>query len=82
MRAVTSAVEEMVCAWTGRSAMLGVTETPLSRFATAGARKTRVSEMRLSIPRAPRRSASERRLAGGAPTWQRRMESASAREGG
>lgn len=72
----------MVCAWTGRSAMLGVTETPLSRFATAGARKTRVSEMRLSAPRATPRSLSERRMAGGPPTWHRRVGSESARERG
>lgn len=73
-RAVISRVEELVCAWTGRSAMLGVTETPLSRFATAGAHQTRVSAMRLFLPRA------ERRLRGESPAWHRRVSPESARE--
>ena len=40
--------------WTGRSALSSATDTALSRLATAGARKTRVSEMRIIAARAAR----------------------------
>jgi len=40
-----------VCAWTGRSALSRVTTTSRPALATAGAGKTRVSEMRASAGR-------------------------------
>jgi hypothetical protein len=45
-----------VRAWTGRSALSTATTTSRPHIATAGARRTRVSEMRLAapIPRARR----------------------------
>ncbi len=42
-----------VRSWTGRSAMSRSTDSPVPSFVTAGARKTRVSEMR-HLPRARR----------------------------
>ena len=42
-----------VRSWTGRSAMSCSTDSPVPSFVTSGARKTRVSEMRL-LPRARR----------------------------
>jgi hypothetical protein len=42
-----------VRSWTGRSAMSRSTDSPVPSFVTAGARKTRVSEMR-PLPRARR----------------------------
>lgn len=43
-----------VRAWTGRSALTSATTTALPHFATAGTRRTRVSEMRLSAPETSR----------------------------
>ncbi len=36
--------------WTGRSALSAATTTSLPHIATAGARRTRVSDMRISAP--------------------------------
>lgn len=41
--------------WTGRSAMISATSTTLPHIATAGTRRTRVSEMRSSAPGTARR---------------------------
>lgn len=46
-----------VHAWTGRSALSSATTTPRPHIATAGARRTRVSAMRLSASRIDRQLA-------------------------
>lgn len=43
-----------VHAWTGRSALSSATTTPRPHIATAGARRTRVSDVRLSAARVVR----------------------------
>jgi len=54
-----------VGAWTGRSALTSATTTTLSHFATAGTRRTRVSEMRLSVPERMGRVRHDARFSGG-----------------
>lgn len=55
LRALDIDIAQGIRSWTGRSAMSRATETGLSRYATAGARQTRVSAMRAAARR-PRRT--------------------------
>jgi hypothetical protein len=50
-RVVVRVAPLAVRVWTGRSALSAVTTTSRPHIATAGARRTRVSEMRLAAPR-------------------------------
>ena len=49
-RVVTRSAPLAVRVWTGRSALSAATTTSRPHIATAGARRTRVSEMRLAAP--------------------------------
>jgi hypothetical protein len=50
VRIVTRTAPLAVRVWTGRSALSAATTTSLPHIATAGARRTRVSEMRIAAP--------------------------------
>src|SRR3954469_18177676 len=67
-RTIARVSRQRVASWTGRSAVSSATDTTFSRLATAGARKTRVSEMRDATARAGRRALQGSSVVTGAGT--------------
>lgn len=74
-RAAIRTAARRASSWTGRSALSAATDTVLSRLATAGARKTRVSEMRDAAARPAGRSLLGTPDATGAATAPQRRRS-------
>jgi hypothetical protein len=74
-REIARVSRQRVASWTGRSAVSSATDTALSRMATAGARKTRVSDLRDASAHAARHPVQGSPAAMGTATSQRRRSS-------